>query len=116
MVVTERVSYSRQQQNNYYKVFLNFLLQCDAHISSDVSRLSYDSTAEPSCEHDMSDVQSKFLSLSYPCNRPSMLPYFLDNQITDGGEVVSLTHRPPFTPQEDSRYSFLLEAESTPGP
>jgi hypothetical protein len=23
--------------------------------------------------------------------------------------------RPPFTPQEDSWYSFLLEAESTPG-
>jgi hypothetical protein len=33
-----------------------------------------------------------------------------------GGKVVSLTCRPPFTPQEDSRYSFLLEAESTPGP
>jgi hypothetical protein len=24
--------------------------------------------------------------------------------------------RPPFTPQEDSWYSFLLEAVSTPGP
>jgi hypothetical protein len=34
--------------------------------------------------------------------------------ITDGGEVVSLTRRPPFTPQEDSWYTFLLEAESTP--
>jgi hypothetical protein len=30
--------------------------------------------------------------------------------------VVSPTRRPPFTPQEDSWYSFLLEAESTPGP
>jgi hypothetical protein len=37
----------------------------------------------------------------------SMLPYFLDNRLTDGGEVVSLTHRLPFTPQEDSWYSFL---------
>jgi hypothetical protein len=37
-----------------------------------------------------------------------------DSRLTDGGEVVSLTHRPPFTPQEDSWYSFLLEAESTP--
>jgi hypothetical protein len=27
----------------------------------------------------------------------SRLPYFLDNQLTDGGEVVSLTRRPPFT-------------------
>jgi hypothetical protein len=41
-------------------------------------------------------------------------PTFSDIRLTDGGEVVSLTRRPPFTPQEDSRYSFLLEAESTP--
>jgi hypothetical protein len=27
----------------------------------------------------------------------SRLPYFLDNRLTDGGEVVSLTRRPPFT-------------------
>ena len=33
----------------------------------------------------------------------------------DGGKVVSLTHRPLFTPRKYSRYSFLLEAESTPG-
>jgi hypothetical protein len=36
----------------------------------------------------------------------SSLPHFLDNRLTDGGEVVSLTRRPPFTSQEDS----------TPGP
>src|SRR5215469_14131233 len=34
----------------------------------------------------------------------------------DGGKVVSLTHRPPFTPRKYTWYSFLLEAESTPGP
>jgi hypothetical protein len=45
----------------------------------------------------------------------SRLPHFQDNRLTDGGEVVSLTRRPPFTPQEDSWYSFMLEAESTPG-
>jgi hypothetical protein len=44
----------------------------------------------------------------------SRLSHFLDSQLTDGGEVVSLTRRPPFTPQEDFWYSFLLEAESTP--
>ena len=33
-----------------------------------------------------------------------------------GGKVVSLTHQPPFTPRKYSWYSFLLEAESTPGP
>jgi hypothetical protein len=44
------------------------------------------------------------------------LPHYLDKRLTDGGEVVSLTRRQPFTPQEDSCYSFLLQAESTPGP
>jgi hypothetical protein len=28
----------------------------------------------------------------------SRLPHFLDNRLTDGGEVVSLMRRPPFTP------------------
>jgi hypothetical protein len=41
---------------------------------------------------------------------------FLDTRHTDGGEVVSLTRWPPFTPQEDFWYSFLLEAEPTPEP
>jgi hypothetical protein len=44
----------------------------------------------------------------------SRLPHFLDSRLTDGGEVVSLTRRSSFTPQEDSWYSFLLEAETTP--
>jgi hypothetical protein len=43
----------------------------------------------------------------------SRLPHLLDNQPTDGGKVVSLTFRPPFTPQESSWYSFLLEAEKS---
>ena len=34
----------------------------------------------------------------------------------DVGKVVSLRHRPLFTPRKYSWYSFLLEAESTPGP
>ena len=34
----------------------------------------------------------------------------------DGGEVVSLTHRPSLPPRKYSWYSFLLEAESTPVP
>jgi hypothetical protein len=46
----------------------------------------------------------------------SRLPHFLDSRLTDGGEVVSLTRWPHLYPQEDSWYSFLLEAESTPGP
>jgi hypothetical protein len=52
----------------------------------------------------------------YACET-SGLPCFLDNRLTDGGKVVSPT-RPValYPPQEDSWYSFLLEAESTPGP
>jgi hypothetical protein len=38
--------------------------------------------------------------------------YLLDNRLTDGDKVVSLTRRPPFA----LRYSFLLQAESNPGP
>jgi len=36
--------------------------------------------------------------------------------VQDDGKVVSLTHRPPLAPRKYSWYSFLLEAESTPGP
>jgi hypothetical protein len=34
----------------------------------------------------------------------------------EGGKVVSPTHRSPLPPRIYSCYSFLLEAESTPGP
>ena len=34
----------------------------------------------------------------------------------DGGKVVSLMDRPPLPPRKYTWYSFLLEAESTPGP
>jgi hypothetical protein len=34
----------------------------------------------------------------------------------EDGKVVSPTHRPPLPPRKYSWYSFLLEAESTPGP
>jgi hypothetical protein len=41
----------------------------------------------------------------------SRLPHFVDNWPTDGGEVSLY---PP--PQEDCWHSFLLQAESIPGP
>jgi hypothetical protein len=37
----------------------------------------------------------------------SRLPHFLDNQLTDGGEVVAL---------RACWYSFLIETKATPGP
>jgi hypothetical protein len=37
-------------------------------------------------------------------------------QAREGGNVVSPTHRPPLPPRKYYWYSFLLEAESPPGP
>jgi hypothetical protein len=51
------------------------------------------------------------------CCETSRLPHFLDNQLTAGSKVVSLTCQlEALYLQEDSWYSFLLEAKSTPGP
>ena len=49
------------------------------------------------------------------------VPRVLDSQISiqlarEGGKVVRPKHRLPLPPREYSWYSFLLEAESTPGP
>jgi hypothetical protein len=45
----------------------------------------------------------------------SRLPHFLHNQLTDGGEVASLTRRQAaLYPQEDFWYSFLLESKDRP--
>jgi hypothetical protein len=43
------------------------------------------------------------------------LRHIVDNRLTDGGEVVSLTLRQSFTARKISG-THLLEAESTPGP
>jgi hypothetical protein len=43
------------------------------------------------------------------------IPHSVNNLLTDGGEVVGLSYRSALTLQEDSWYSFLLEAESTSG-
>jgi hypothetical protein len=36
----------------------------------------------------------------------SRLPHFLDNRLTNGGEVVSSTRPPPFTPRKIPRTNF----------
>jgi hypothetical protein len=40
----------------------------------------------------------------------SRFPHFLDSRLTDGGVALSLKRRPLFNFQQDSWYSFLLEA------
>ena len=47
-------------------------------------------------------------------SRKLRFPDFLTTA-QDGGKV-SLTHRRPLPPRKYTWYSFLLEAESTPGP
>jgi hypothetical protein len=42
--------------------------------------------------------------------KTSRLPHFLDNPLTDSGEVVSPTRRPPFTPGR-----FLVQRLSRTG-
>jgi hypothetical protein len=85
----------------------------------DVRGLISNDTSNTECCH------LQVVKKNYSCNRPRRLiglwdveaPTFsLDSRLTDGGKVVSLTRRPPYTSQEDSWYSFLLEADSTPGP
>jgi hypothetical protein len=48
------------------------------------------------------------------------IPYWLDSRLTDGGEVVSPTHRPLSTPKKhfffSFWYSFMLEADQKSGP
>jgi hypothetical protein len=44
----------------------------------------------------------------------SRLPHFRINWLTDDGKIVGISRRPPSTAKEDSWYSFLLEAGSTP--
>ena len=49
------------------------------------------------------------------CSRKLRYPEFMTTA-HDGSKVVSLTHLPPLPTRKCSWYSFLLEAESTPGP
>ena len=59
--------------------------------------------------------QSRYKPGVAQCSRKSRLPDYMTTA-QDGGKVVSPTHRLLFTPRKCSWYSFLLEAESTPGP
>jgi hypothetical protein len=43
------------------------------------------------------------------------LPHFLDSQLTDGGEVVSLVRQPSFTPKKIPVTHLCYESESIPG-
>ena len=61
-------------------------------------------------------VISPITGPSYPEGSRKLMYTDYVKMAQDGGKVVSVTHRPLFTPRKHSWYSFLLEAESTPGP
>jgi hypothetical protein len=42
--------------------------------------------------------------------------HILRQSAHESGKVLSLMHRPPLPSKKHPRYSFLLQAESTPGP
>ena len=48
-------------------------------------------------------------------SRSLRFPYFKTTAHA-GGKFVGCTHRPPLSSRKHSWYSFLLEAESIPGP
>jgi hypothetical protein len=50
----------------------------------------------------------------YGCET-SRLPHFLDNRLTDGGEIVSLMRQPPFTPRAIPSTPFCYGLSRTQG-
>jgi len=62
------------------------------------------------------DFSNRYIKWSGPeGSRKLRFPEYV-TMAKDGSKVDRLTHRPLFTPRKYSCYSFLLEAESTPGP
>jgi hypothetical protein len=55
--------------------------------------------AEDQCYNSGNAVPVTRCEGPYGCER-SRIPHFLDSQLTDGSEVVSLTYRPPFIPRK----------------
>jgi hypothetical protein len=103
------VSYQRNVGNNFFPELFVFTYALKIATKYKMNR----------CDH-ISNIKCNIILASGRgsplCCETLRLPHFLDSRLTDDDEVVSLTRWPPFTPQEDSWYSFLLEVESTLGP
>jgi hypothetical protein len=53
------------------------------------------------CEHEHKGEATLVTGRGGPQDcETSRLPHFLDNRLTDGGEIVGLTRRPLFTPRK----------------
>jgi hypothetical protein len=99
---------------------LNTQMHCvaafNAHVRNPLSSASFGVTAAATaCPQKNAQVN---LSLQHVVEAymPETLwiPHSVDNRLTEGGEVVSLTRNPRFTPpppKEDSLFSFVAEIE-----
>jgi hypothetical protein len=74
---------------NRRKFFLLIVCQADSGAAE-----TYTSGKEKGNSTPVSDLR-----ITYVCET-SELPHFLDNQLTDGGEVVRLTHWSRFAPRK----------------
>jgi hypothetical protein len=68
------------------------------------------SSSNVKCKKKKKNVEGEFILVTgrghpYGCET-SRLPLFLDNRLTDGGEVVSLMRRPPFKHRKISGTNF----------
>jgi hypothetical protein len=81
-------SWLQPEPNNVVHILINYVLWSSLILSSS---LSLPSSGFPT-------IPLKVKGKTIPCNRSSRLPHFLDTRFTNGGEVLSLTRRPPFTP------------------
>jgi hypothetical protein len=66
-------------------------------------------------KHTQTDVSETGFCVRLHVKSTQMGPIETDSLcLRSGGDIVSLTRRPNFIPQEDACISFLLEAGSTP--
>ena len=100
-----------------HNCLVSYLFCSRRHVSATVGRF------QVSKMYIQETIQSMILKKAVPLQawsgpEGSRKLSFLDYMTTaqDGGKTVSLTHRPHLPPRKCSWYSFLLEAESTPGP
>jgi len=105
---------TKNKSSNKYSVWRSVPLKKSAKSGSAQLRLKF-----PLVFHlTVAKGKGKSVPLEIPrCpegSRKSRLPDYMTTA-QDGGKVVSLTHRPLFTPRKCSWYSFLSEAEATPG-